>query len=1116
MPKFLSDRLRHFPHARRFRSLSIAVASLLMLNLTFVFVTAISPAVVYAAPPKPTLPTNISSEQAHPGSALIAFRTSVKVTGHRIGRGDGSNASDDELNTINKTLDGLGATSVKHLFTNIPAATLNAARAKAIADTGGYVTDFTQVYQVTFNPTINAGEAVNRLAASSLITSAMPDLIFHTPSLEKPVLTPDQVQKALNAPRASWASKFFNKPAPSVNLPGNYSFQTDGQSYLDAASNNTTGALAMLQTKFHQQPGQGTYITNISLGTIDNTSTVLENGQRYLEQAGYPKIPVWLSNQTCTANPDGTQTCGVTLDPTATNTTDGQGDLTEVMLDFSVMAPPPVGDPRIANPAPAGLGEILGEAYGANFRLINPLVNTTENFFAAFLGAAFLQTPKPSVITASIGSGFGIGGFSDYFFEQSGMIHDIVSTVVSGADIFVSISAGDGQTNTNAAMNPNGLTGPTEVTKNTNKLTDIDDPYVWADPSYSYGLTVEPEYVTDSGANDSGGDALNDVFNNSPWSRAISPKVSHTQHTTETRWTGQQNFHTGSGSRVNISAPADDILFLAQVEADGVPVNPVATMPELIGGTSASAPEIAAAAAVVRQTSSLLGHPLSAKETRKLLMDTGRANLTPYFDLSNANVGPNLDLTAAVQALFDRYGGWNQPDPFFVRMTVAQRKAALNQTIFGRSFYTDTPQDPDTKTATIDLSQGLTPDSGPTLEALNNSGDNLNQPITFAVDAAFQSAWHDNYSWTLQLGNQRVEVPNQYFDRGLPYIRLLPSEIFGLLNKPLTYSSDRVVKVTARSGRASISMDVTFKGQSKATYAHAVPPSFDPVFQPDNNSDKVTFKYDLRGLVDASGKQVDGGVLIVSDIDRAQPRAFTDRDPDAHGFKKVLPGLVGQITVSAAELPHGVGTYGIALRGSSNGVEIMDSTSFWLPLRYAPKRYELPATPKIQATSSVWPLLFDPPYPNPAPLFYEIADTEADGGSTQFAVTYDVRSVSGAKGAIIEFSHPTYNFASGLLFTGAFNGGVVVNNFTNPNGDRYDTGNNLGTPGSVARVPVQGTKGVANLDGTKIGLSIPANACDSTYQVRVLAVDGQGKIVGVAGNGSILSYGDFSKAVCFQ
>lgn len=1124
MPRLLSRFLRQFSHSRPFRSLSIAVVTLLVLNLTFVFVTSISPAVVYAAPPKPTLPTNLSKDQAHPGAALVAFRTPVKVSGHKIGRGGDSNASDDELNALNKTLDGLGATSVKHLFSNIPAAALNDARAKAEADTGAFVTDFTQVYLIKFNPSINPGEAVNRLATSPLITSAMPDLVFRQPVHEKPILTQAQVQAALNAPRASVVSNMARMagPAPTVNLPVNYSYKNDGQSYHDAASNNVTGAIAMLQSKFNQQPGQGTYITNISLGNIDDTSSVLENGQRYLEQAGYPKIPVWLSTSDCTVSSDGTQTCTVTLDPSAT-TLDNQGDLGEVMLDFSVMAPPPLGDKRVVNAPPAGLGEILGEAYGANFRLINPLENTTENFFGAFLGAAFLQTPKPSVITASIGTSFGIGGFSDYFFEQEGIIHDVVTLAVSGADIFVSISAGDGQTNTDAAMNPNGLTGPTDVTRNPAKITDIDDPNAWANPSYSYGLTVEPQYVIDSGANDAGGDTLNDVVNNAPWNRAINPKVSHSQHTTETRWTGQLSFHTGSGSRANISAPADNILYLAQVidPATGKPVNPVATTPGLIGGTSASAPEIAGSAAVVRQTAALLGHPLTAKQTRKLLIETGRNNLTPYFDLSDANIGPNLDLTAAVQSLFDRYGGRNQTDPFFVRMTVAERKAVNSTTInnviydFGRNFYTDTPQDPLGKTAVIDLSQGLTSASGFSLEEIGQTGDNINAPITFGVDAAFLPLGKANFSWTLQLNNRRVEVPGEYYKRDLPYIRLLPAEIFGLLDKPLTASYDRVVVVTAKSGRATISMDVIFKGQSGATYSHAIPPTFNPVFQPDNNSDKVTFKYDLRGLRDANGKQVDGGILIVSDIDRTSPRAFTDRDPDVHGFKKTLNGLVGQITVSAAELPHGVGTYGIAIRGTSKGKEVTHSTSFWLPLRYAPKRYELPATPKIQAESSLWAFFTVPPVPKTAPLFYEIADTEANGGSTKFAVTYDVRNVTGAKNAVIEFSRPTYDFAGSLFFTGAFPDGRVVNNFTNPNGDRYDTGNNLGQAGSVARVPVQGTKGLAKLDGATIGLTIPDGKCDSTYQVRVLATDGQGKIVGVAGNGSILSYGDFSRDACF-
>jgi hypothetical protein len=153
---------------------------------------------------------------------------------------------------------------------------------------------------------------------------------------------------------------------------------------------------------------------------------------------------------------------------------DDQGDFIEVDLDFSVMAPPPRGDTRIVNPAPPGNNELLGEAYGASFRLINPLENNTNNFLAAWLGAGFVQLPAPSVITASIGEGFGIGGFSDYFFEQEAIIHDAVSLLVNGADIFVSISAGDGQTAT-AAVNPNGLTGrrtsrPTPLNSSTSTI----------------------------------------------------------------------------------------------------------------------------------------------------------------------------------------------------------------------------------------------------------------------------------------------------------------------------------------------------------------------------------------------------------------------------------------------------------------------------------------------------------------------------------------------------------------------------------------------------------------------------------------------------------------------
>jgi hypothetical protein len=1076
----------------------LAMCSAAVLVLGFL---ALSPRMEASAAPVtpakgPLYPTAIPREVAHPGSVIVAFRTPVTAHGARVDRETRTRASDADVARTNQALTALGAVSVDHLLTNIPAATLDAARARAERATHASLTDFTQVYQVRFDPRVNPGAAANRMAQAPLVSSAMPDFLFRSVSQNQQAATARPARAAAAAPTAPTAA----------GLPANAAYVTDAQSYHDAASNDVTGAAAMIQSRFGQQPGQGEVVTNISLGNINDSSTVLENGQRYLEQAGFPKTPVWLSSQVCTPAPGGGQSCSVALDPSGT-TQDDQGDLLEVLLDFSVMSPPPVGDPRIVNPAGPGNAQILGAAYGASYRLINPKVNTTPNFFAAFLGAAFLQTPKPAAITASIGDGFSIGGFSDYFFEQDAMIHDIVNLVVNGGDVFVTISAGDGQTQTSVAMNPNGLTGPTEVTTDPTKITDINDPRAWANPSYSYGLTVEPQFVIDSGANDAGGNTLNDVYNNAPWNAALGATARHSQHTTETRWTGQQNFHSGQGSRVNLSAPGDDVLMLAQVEdASGNPVDPVQDFPRLIGGTSASSPEIAAGAAVVRQAAALLGHPLTARQTRDLLVATARPNVHPAFDLNTDNVGPALDVTRAVQTLFE--AARVSDTPRFARMTVAERKAVLTFSDFRSSFWSDTAQDPAAHTATIDLSQGLVFPSGRTNETVGASGDNLFAPITFGVDAAFVPVG-SRYRWTLGLGGRTVDVPNQLIDERLPAIRLLPSEIFGLLEAPVTAPTDRVVTVTARAAGASISTAVTFKGQAGATHAHAIPSSFDPVFRPAGRTDaKVRFTFDLTGVRDGAGGQVDGGVLLVSDIDRAVPQAFPDHDLDAHGFKRTLSGVTGSVELSAADFPHGVGTYGIAIRGTKGGREVADSTSFWLPLRYAPARQEIPGTPRIQAEASV--------LNGTAPLFYEAADTEPGVGSTRFAVTYDVRSVRDARNTVIEFSAPTLNFASALFVTGNFGPtNSFVNNFTNPNGDRLDGGDNFGQRGSVAHVTVPGTSGQATLDGAAIGLAIPAGACDSTMQVRVLAVDRAGRVVGVAGNPSLLSYADFSRAACF-
>ena len=1076
-----------------YRKLCLAVLTLLLLGLFNAAWLFDWPAASYAAPQQVALPTNLSKSQAKPGEAIVAFKAPVASKGNQV---TPAGATSNEVAQVNSVLDGLHTVSVQHLFSNLPTAKLNEARQKAMQATNRYITDFSQVYLVKFDQAINAGEAVNRLAQTSLVSSAMPNWVLQAPSHEdKSLTTPAaqaqaQRQSRLAEPQAQ---------ANGIKLPPNYSYATDGQSYHDAASNNVTGAFAMLQKQYNQMPGQGEFITNISLGNIDDSSTVVENNQRYLEQRGYPKIPVALSSETCDAN----NVCTIKLDPTAT-TQDDQGDLTEVMLDFSVMAPPPRGDSRVPNPqAPGQLGEILGAAYGANYSLINPLTNTTNNFFAAFLGAGFLQNPTPDVITASIGNGYPFG-FSDNFFEQSQMIFDAVAIMVNGLDIFVTISAGDGQSDTAAAMNPNGITGPTEVTTDPSKIVDFDEPQVWADPKYSYGVTFEPQYLIDSGSNNAGGDTLNDIFNNSPWNRRINFEVSHSQHTTETRWTGQQNFHSGNGSRVNLSAPADDILFLAQVETGGVPSNPVDTFPRLVGGTSASCPEIAAAAAVVRQTARLFGHPLSAVQTRDLLVATARKNVTPIFDLSKANVGPQLDMSQAVNALFKRYGRGNQP--FFVRMTVAERKAVPNVGAYGRSFFTDTPQDVTNKTATIDLSQGLVPPSSRTNETVGQSGDNLNSPITFAVDGAFLPL-NAEYEWRLSSEGRSVNIPSELYDQRRPYVRLLPSEIFGFLGLPVTSTSDRTVTVKVISEDISTEEKVTFKGQSSATYTSAVPVSFDPLFRPENDNDMVTFEYDLRGLRDGAGGTVDGGELIISDIDRAVPQAFPDLDPNAHGV--VIPltpfsDLTGRAMVRASVFaPHGVGTYGVALRGTKGGKKVAGSTSAWLPLRYAPKRYVVPTTPKVEAVNSGWG--------SQAFRFYDLVDKGGTTGSSKFNVSYDVSNVPGAKSALIEFSAPTTDFFRGAYVTGDVQN---ANNFTNPQGDRIDTGNNYGQPGESANTRVSSKSGTASLDAAGLRLTIPAGSCDNTYQVRVFALNERGEIIGVASNPSLVSYLDSTLKAC--
>src|SRR5207245_821209 len=79
-------------------------------------------------------------------------------------------------------------------------------------------------------------------------------------------------------------------------------------------------------------------------------------------------------------------------------------------------------------------------------------------------------------------------------------------------------------------------------------------------------------------------------------------------------------------------------------------------------GTSASAPEIAAAASVVLQAGRLGGHQLKPADVRKVLEQTGQTVATPPQIDQPLHVGPQIDVTPAVEKVPGRAAP-AQPSP---------------------------------------------------------------------------------------------------------------------------------------------------------------------------------------------------------------------------------------------------------------------------------------------------------------------------------------------------------------------------------------------------------------------------------------------------------------------
>ncbi len=221
---------------------------------------------------------------------------------------------------------------------------------------------------------------------------------------------------------------------------------------------------------------------------------------------------------------------------------------------------------------------------------------------------------------------------------------------------------------------------------------------------------------------------------------------------------------------MTLSAPGDNI---PAFEHSGPAADSVAVV--LNGGTSASAPEIAAAAADVLQAARLTRHRYSPAQVIRVLQQTGRQVATPPQADQRLNVGPQVDVTAAVDSVL-RAGHASPPATSIVRLSVAHR-VDINATGAAFTEYTDPGQ--------IDL-QDPTAGSSPGMNGAGATG-----PVTFAADITGPRG--DNYA--LLVGRQR-------FTSASDDIRVTPAELLAAAGQPLQSAASRAVTVTyqARQG----------------------------------------------------------------------------------------------------------------------------------------------------------------------------------------------------------------------------------------------------------------------------------------------------------------------------
>jgi Subtilase family len=951
----------------------------------------------------------------------------------------------------NAALAKIGVDRVDRLFGHLDRGTLGSLRARAEARTRDALLPFENAFALhVAGASVEA--AVRKLRALPGVAYVSPDYTVQSMIADRRPVPAEALREIAGFRRSTHAfGRAIGSTARSgansfaaQQLPTNTAIAFDLQAMLNAPGVDAVAAFDEIGARFNQLPGTGTIITNVGLGDADDASALADpndpcnfavtyggptthmiGGQRYLDLPSLPLIPVWVADAHGNLSPTA-EVCNV--DP----------QLGEVGLDFSVMAPLPDNLQRPGETAQFGM-DLLGIAPGASYRWVAPGgsngIVTTSDTLAAMVGAA-RQQPAPDVITASIGFGIDVYGFPGRYLEDDPLAQSIIAGIVA-SNVVVCIAANDGtRTFTSAAIGPSGGSAPTNV--GAAGATTVDD----------IGFTTEPSVIPDSGAIDVGSTTLDDIASANPQDPALA-SLANVKAFPETRFNGTLGFSSGFGSRVNVSAPGDNVnaLSLLGGKYDAVGLGNV-------GGTSASAPEVAAVAAIALQVARLTGHPFaSASQVRDLLVATGTPVANPPQSDVPLHVGSQVSARRVVEQLLAAAGKPVQPG--IARVAVQGRRSGAFIASAGTRYLHDAVFVSALDPSYIRL-DGPFARIGNAFAGTDTAAD-LNSYITLAPDWEGIPA---NATYRLTVAGQPSRVVAT-----TPYARLLPAQLFAAAGVPLTPGVSRTLSLTYRASSglhvlAETTFQLTF-GPPAASSRLVLAPRVPPVV----SGAAIPVSYDLGGYPAA----LLGNPTLEVSLPGEATTPFFNVGLSPY-YSVPLTSRSGTVNVPVSALA-GAGTYTLGINLNS-GVRTSDVTD--LAFTRVDTGTARPAAPLLSGTrGGATSRTIELPYKSP------------------FTVTYDVSAVPGASGAIVEIAAPAPgpNFFTWPLRTG-------FNTFRNPNGSELDDDGAIS--GSIYSVRASGATGSVAIDPVAAG--IPATA---TVNVRVLASNGSGVLAEASDAGTV-------------